>query len=119
VLIAWNGSPQAARAVAGALPLLRRATKVHVASWSRQPMAAPFSRTSIAGHLRRHGVEATPHAYPSTSNVGREVMRVAEALHADLVVMGCYGRSRTAERMLGGATRSVLATMPVALLMSH
>jgi nucleotide-binding universal stress UspA family protein len=118
-LVAWNGSPQAARALAGALPLLRRANRVHVATWSRQPVAAPFSRTSVSAYLHRQGVDATLHAHASVSNVGQALMHLAAELRADLVVMGCYGRSRTAERMLGGASRSVLSTMPVATLMSH
>ncbi len=119
VLIAWNGSAQAARAVTGALPLLRRARLVHVAIWSRHSVAAPFSGVDIVSFLRRHGVEAAPHLSPRSSHVGQELATLAASLRADLVVMGCYGHSRTAERVLGGATRSVLASLPVPMLMAH
>ncbi|MGZ5216890.1 MAG: universal stress protein [Caldimonas sp.] len=119
VLIAWNGSPQAARALAGALPLLQRALEVHVASWAPQPMAAPFSRLTIGAFLRRHGLDPIMHLRTPTSQVGLELTALAHDLKADLVVMGCYGRSRASERVLGGASRSLLETMPVPLLMAH
>ena len=118
-LIAWNGSAQAARAVTGALPLLRRAREIHVAIWSRHPVAAPFSGVEISAFLQRHGVEAVLHRQEASSHVGQALAALAASLRADLVVMGCYGRSRAAERVLGGATRSVLATLPVPMLMAH
>ena len=119
VLVAWNGSAQAARAVAGALPLLRHAAQVHVASWSRHAVSAPFSAIDIGVFLRRHGIEAVLHPCAHSPRVGQELAGLALALRADLVVMGCYGHSRTSERVLGGATRSVLATLPLPLLMAH
>ena len=119
VLVAWNESAQAARAVTGALPLLRRAREVHVATWSRQPLAAPFSGIDIGVFLRRHGIESTLHRSPASSHVGEELAALAQTLRADLVVMGCYGHSRMSERVLGGATRSVLTTLPLPLLMAH
>jgi len=118
-LIAWNGSAQAARAVTGALPLLRHARGIHVATWSRHPVAAPFSGGDIAAFLRRHGVEAVLHRREASSHVGQELATLAASLRADLVVMGCYGHSRAAQRVLGGATRSVLAGLPVPMLMAH
>ena len=118
-LIAWNGSAQAARALTGALPLLRCAREIHVAIWSRQPVAGPFSGIDVDTLLQRHGVEAVLHRREASSHVGQELAKLAASLRADLVVMGCYGRSRAAERVLGGATRSVLASLPVPLLMAH
>ena len=118
-LVAWNGSAQAARAVTGALPLLRRASQVHVAVWSRHPVAAPFSGVDIDVFLHGHGVEAVLHQCAPSSRVGKELTAMVQSLHADLVVMGCYGHSRMAERVLGGATRSMLATLPVPILMAH
>ncbi|MEO8523372.1 MAG: universal stress protein [Caldimonas sp.] len=118
-LVAWNGSAQAARALTGALPLLRRAGQVHVAVWSRHPVAAPFSGIDVGVFLRAHGVEAVLHQCGTSSRVGHELAAMVLSLRADLVVMGCYGHSRTAERVLGGATRSMLATLPVPILMAH
>ena len=119
IVVAWNGSPQAARALAGALPLLRLADEVHVASWSRLAPAAPFSRIDAVAWLRRHGVAATVHLLPPSAHIAREIGPFAASLGGDLIVMGCYGRSRASERVFGGATRSVLAAMDVAVLMAH
>ena len=118
-LVAWNGSVQAARALTGALPLLRDAEQVHVATWSRQPVAARFSGVDIGAFLQRHGITAIIHQCAPSAHVGLELATLAQTLRADLLVMGCYGRSRTSERVLGGATRSVLTTMPVPVLMAH
>jgi nucleotide-binding universal stress UspA family protein len=119
VLVAWNGSVSAARALAGALVLLREAESVHVATWSRHPAAAPFSGVGIVEHLRRHGIEATPHHRGATPHVGEELAVLARSLVCDLVVMGGYGRSRASERLLGGTTRSWLQRLPVPALMAH
>lgn len=119
VLLAWNGSAQAARALTGALPLLRRAEQVHVATWSQQPVAARFSGIDIGAFLQRHDITAVIHRFAPSPRVGAELATLAQALRADLVVMGCYGHSRTSERVLGGATRSILATMQVPILMAH
>jgi nucleotide-binding universal stress UspA family protein len=119
IVVAWNGSAQAARALAGALPLLRLADAVHVASWSRLAPAAPFSRVDAIGWLRRHGVDAELHLLEPSAHVAREIGPFAARVGGDLIVMGCYGRSRASERVFGGATRSVLAAMDVAVLMAH
>lgn len=119
IVVAWNGSPQAARALAGAMPLLRLADEVHVASWSRLAPAAPFSHTDAVAWLRRHGVAAKVHLLPRSAHVAREIGPFAASVGGDLIVMGCYGRSRASERVFGGATRSVLAAMDIAVLMAH
>lgn len=119
VLVAWNASPQAARALASARVLLARAEAVHVAVWSRHPAAAPFSRIDVVEHLRRHGIEATLHRQEPVAHVGPAVTAMVRALDIDLVVMGCFGRSRATEWMLGGTTRWLLQQMPVPLLMAH
>lgn len=119
IVVAWNGSPQAARALAGALPLLRLADEVHVASWSRLAPTAPFSRTDAVDWLHRHGVDARVHLLEPSAHVARDIGPFAASVDGDLVVMGCYGRSRASERVFGGATRSVLAAMDVPVLMAH
>lgn len=118
-LVAWNGSAQAARALTAALPLLEQGGEVHVVTWSGHPAVAPHSGLGIGEFLQRHGIVATLHRREPSSHVGAELIAMAQTLRADLVVMGCYGRSRARERVLGGATRSVLGTMPVPMLMVH
>jgi len=119
VLVAWNGSPQAAQALAGALPVLMQADAVHVASWSQQPPCAPCSGLAIDEMLARHGIAAEVHRNGPSPHVGEQIASLARRLDADLVVMGCYGRSRAREWMLGGATRTLLQAMPVPLLLAH
>jgi nucleotide-binding universal stress UspA family protein len=118
-LIAWNGSAQAARAISGALPLLQAADEVHAVTWGRGPSIAPFSRLDIRQYLAGHGIAVTAHQRAPSAHVGEELLAVVQALRTDLVVMGCYGHGRAAERILGGATRSVLRKMAVPILMAH
>ena len=119
VLIAWNGSAQAARAISGALPLLQAADAVHAVTWGRSAAIAPFSRLDLREVLAGHGIDVTMHQRAPSSHVGEELFAFADALGADLVVMGCYGHGRAAERVLGGATRSSLRRMSVPVLMVH
>jgi nucleotide-binding universal stress UspA family protein len=118
VLVAWNGSREAARALADALPLLRRAGEVHVVTFSPAPTAA--ADADVALHLARHGVKVTLGAYRAPGlDIGEQLLSHAADLDADLIVMGAYGHSRVRERVLGGATRALLETMTVPVLMSH
>ena len=119
VVIAWDGSAPAARALSGSLPFLHQADEVHVVSWSDRRRAAPFSRVDVGRYLRDHFIAATLHLRPATARVAEELVLLATSLDADLVVMGCYGHSRTRERIFGGASRGALAEMPAPLLMAH
>jgi nucleotide-binding universal stress UspA family protein len=119
VLVAWDGSVPAARAVTGALPFLERAQEVHVVSWASHPPHAPFSRVDVGEFLLRHGIKATLHQRAASSHVATELEALAGTLNTDLVVMGCYGHSRVSERIFGGTSRSALAGLPMPLLMMH
>jgi len=119
IVVAWNGSVQAARALRAALPFLARAREVRVASWGPRAPAAPCSRLDVGTWLARHGIEASVEVHPASADVGDEIARAAKRLDADLVVMGCYGHARLRERLFGGATRSSLAALPVPILMAH
>jgi nucleotide-binding universal stress UspA family protein len=119
VLVAWDGSAPAARAVAGSLPFLGRAEEVHVVSWAPHPLFARFSRMDIGEFLLRHSVKAKLHHRDASAQVATELEAFAGTLNADLVVMGCYGHSRVSERIFGGTSRSALARLPIPLLMVH
>lgn len=119
ILVAWNESPAATRALHAALPLLARAEQVDVVTWGGPPPAAPYSRIDIGEWLRRHGIAGRLHRRPSTTRIGDALAALAAELRSDLVVMGCYGHARLRERVFGGVTRSLLAALPVPLLMSH
>jgi nucleotide-binding universal stress UspA family protein len=73
----------------------------------------------LAEWLQRHDVAATRHLRDSTANVGDAICLMARELRVDLIVMGCYGHALLRERLFGGATRSVLASLPAPVLTSH
>lgn len=122
VMVAWDDSREAARAVADALPLLRRAQSVHVVQWSEggESDEPPQARLERLRHwLLRHGVQASLRTENSHVDIANAILSVAADLDADLLVMGAYGHARWAELMLGGATRGVLKAMTLPVLMSH
>jgi nucleotide-binding universal stress UspA family protein len=118
VLAAWNDSREAARAFGDALPILQRAQKVTVMS-----QHAPDSPLPALHHLdawlARHGVKTSFVHETSVLEVGDLLLSRAADLDIDLIVMGCYGHARLTERVLGGATRSILTQMTVPVLMAH
>jgi len=118
-LVAWDGSPQAARAVSAALPLLREAASVELVGWGDCRFEAPFSGLGIGRYLERHGIAATLRAMPATRDVGRALAEHAASIPVQLVVMGCYGHAPLRERVFGGATRRMLLAMPAPLLLAH
>ena len=121
VLIAWKPTAEAGRAVAAALPLLQRAQKVHLAVWDEATdPAAPPPEVAIEPYLRRHGIAATVHRGGRPGHdLGALLLSLASDVQADLLVMGCYGRSRAREWLLGGVTRSVLHSLTLPVLMAH
>ncbi|MFN3727735.1 MAG: universal stress protein [Allosphingosinicella sp.] len=121
ILVAWDFSRVAARAVADALPFLRRASEVTLISFGDdKDFAASTDQDEVLAALRRRGVEAR---FQQTERRGQEI---GEAIHAavretraDLLVMGGFGHSRFRDFVLGGATKSILAAPPVPTLFSH
>ncbi|MEP7099520.1 MAG: universal stress protein [Burkholderiales bacterium] len=122
-LVAWDDSREAARAVADALPLLRHATDVRLATWPEgdgDERLSLQSRLEAARHwLARHGIDAHAQVEPPSSSIADALLARAIESRCDLLVMGAYGHARWAERLLGGATRGLLRAMPVPVLMSH
>ena len=121
IVIAWKETREAARAVTAALPLLRRARQVHVLGWAAEaPAAVHGIRLDLHGFLRAHGVSAVLHdGGTEPAAVGDMLLSRAFDLEADLLVMGCYGHSRGRELVLGGATRTILGSMTLPVLMAH
>ncbi|MDC8755994.1 universal stress protein [Janthinobacterium fluminis] len=122
VLVGWNGSLEARRAVRDALPLLRRARTVELAVFNpRQQDDAHGQQAGadIALHLARHGVAVSVREEAGNGDVGEALLSLAADSGADLLVMGCYGHARLREVLLGGTTRTVLQAMTVPVLMAH
>jgi len=121
VLIAWDGGRSATRAVTDALPLLRQAELVQVALFNQEDAArqqAPAG-SEIALYLARHGIKTELLPSRPSTDVGDALLSMAADLGSDLIVMGGYGHSRFREILLGGVTRTMLASMTVPVLMSH
>jgi nucleotide-binding universal stress UspA family protein len=103
VLIAWKPTRECARAVAGAIPLMRRAQRVHAVSWGKENFEEAESTFGIVRYLRWHGIEATSKRYADVpDDLGAILLSHAADDACDLLVMGCYGHHRVRELLLGG-----------------
>lgn len=121
VLVAWNASREAARALGDALPLLADAQAVTVLSIGPTAVIEnEYRGTDVARHLARHGINATASTSSAEdTDVGDVIMSRASDHRADLIIMGAYGHARTREWLLGGATRHLLRHVTVPVLMAH
>jgi nucleotide-binding universal stress UspA family protein len=123
VVIAWDASREAARAVSDALPILGRAESVLVLSVD--PRSTPLDHgelpgADIASHLARHEIEVEVQTVETDRmEIGDALLSFAADRGRDLLVMGAYGHSRVRELVLGGATRTVLRSMTLPVLMAH
>ena len=123
VIVAWDASREAARAVNDALPLLRQARQVGVVAVNPRPW--PFAHGEEPGadiglHLARHGVKVEVQRIEAQDvDPANAILSHVADQSADLLVMGAYGHSRVREFVLGGVTRTILAEMTVPVLMSH
>jgi nucleotide-binding universal stress UspA family protein len=122
VLVAWDGSQEAAAALSASVPLLRRAESVTVAMLTG-PMLAPADcraqQGDLGGFLARHMVNAGILVREHAGDTGHALLSIADELGAGLLVMGCYGHSRLRELCLGGASRTVLAESHIPTLLAH
>ncbi|MFT3664101.1 universal stress protein [Piscinibacter sp.] len=118
VLVAWKPTREAARAVTAALPILQRAQRVTVAAFDERGEAG--AEAGIVGYLRQHGVQAAfKREVAAGSGVGDQLLSLAADEQSELLVMGCYGHGRAREWVLGGASRTVIESMTIPVLMSH
>ena len=123
VVLAWNGAPEAIRAIHAAIPLLKRAGRiVLVGGMRRDPYLEIGWKPAfdIVVHLERHGIKIEQEAIGvDDAHAGQALLEITSRFGADLLVMGAYGRSRFSEWTFGGATRHLLACTDVPLFMRH
>lgn len=120
VLVAWKPTPESARALAAALPILQRADKVQIISWDELEDRGKHLVQPAVEFLRRHDVIASPlDGGRPDRDLGSLLLSRADDLGADLLVMGCYGHGRAVEWVLGGVTRTVLQSMTLPVFMVH
>ena len=122
-MLCWNASREAARAASDALPFLKAADKVIVLVVEPKTSAASHGAepgSDVATWLSRHGAKVVVQREPAPdSDVGGVILSRAADHDVDLIVMGVYGHSRMREMVLGGASRELLRSMTVPVLMSH
>jgi nucleotide-binding universal stress UspA family protein len=120
VMIGWDGSASATRAIGDAMPFLQRAKAVQLVTVVGHGNDGELAGAEIAQHLGRHRVpvEVKEIVAPNVKPAAALLSHAAETA-ADLMVIGGYGHSRLREFVLGGVTRSVLAATTVPTLMSH
>jgi nucleotide-binding universal stress UspA family protein len=121
ILVAWDGSGRAARALHDAMPLLRAAEAVEVVSVvGEKDLSTAVPGAEVAPHLARHGVSATVKDLVAKQGDVAETLRSQAGLfRADLIVMGAFAHSWIREMVLGGVTQSLLKESPVPLFMSY
>ena len=122
VLVSWDASRGATRAVTDAIPLLQNADEVQVVVFNPDARVATHGEepgADLALYLARHGVKVEVIQRQGGRDVGSALLSLAKELSSDLMVMGGYGHSRFRQMLLGGVTRSVLAGMSIPVMMSH
>jgi nucleotide-binding universal stress UspA family protein len=121
VMICWDGSRTAARAVADAIPIIDKNGHVEIVIVaSGRDKQDEIEGADIGQHLARHGLKVDVHRISGGNiDVGDALLSHAADSGADLMVMGGYGHSRLREFVLGGVTRSIFESMTVPVLLSH
>jgi nucleotide-binding universal stress UspA family protein len=120
IMVAWNGSREATRATAEAMPYLLKAERVDVVVVQDSNLASPIRGTDLVDHLLHHGVGAELHEVrPRAGGIAATLMADAKERSADMIVMGAYGHSRLREWLLGGTTYQLLHQAPMPLVVAH
>lgn len=118
VLIAWDGSQQAAKAVAQAMPLLKQAAKVEILVIGDKQKIERSHAPKIVTNLERHGLNVDLVCRDDLDDANA-IAREAKVWGADLLVMGGYGHSRAREIFFGGVTRFMMSETPLPVLMAN
>lgn len=117
VIVAWNDTPQASRALAAALPLLVQANETHILCFGDMRM------DELVAQLAWYGVKARGHRFPALTRqrvaTGDLLLSATRDIGADLLVMGAYGHAPWRDFLLGGATREVLRGSLFPVLLAH
>jgi len=134
VLVAWSATRESTRALRDALPILKRAASVELLRFGDKPPGGQEPLDDVAAYLGGHAVQAKCVTRPLReitfgermltptvvdASIGELLLSHAADIDADLIVMGGYGHTRIHEMVLGGVTRTILASMTVPVLMSH
>ena len=118
-LVAWNGAVEAGYAIRAALPMIARASSVHIVTVCEEK-SPEFPATDAGEYLSRHGIASELHEWPRGENsVAEALIDAGGRRGAAYVVLGGYGHSRMREAVLGGTTREMLRRSPLPLILAH
>ena len=119
IVIAWNGSPESARAITFAMPFLERAERVFVVEVEGATVPGP-SIDEVKGYLARNGIAIeTKRIEPGDKSAGQVLLDETASLGADLLVKGAYTHSRLRQMIFGGVTSHILTEAKLPVLMAH
>ncbi|MBL4740407.1 MAG: universal stress protein [Sneathiella sp.] len=119
ILVGWNNTKEASRALKGAIPFMKKASKVTLLSVNPTVDQSHQNEAALR-HLERHGITAEVKiGHWRNVDVGNALLDSLVDLSADMLVMGAYGHSRIREMILGGATKEILGHMTAPVLFSH
>ena len=121
VMLCWDGSRAAARAIADAMPLLERAGRVEIVIVANERgKKDEIEGADMGAHLARHGLNVeVKRTVLGDIDVADVILSHAADAGSDFIVMGGYGHSRLREFVLGGVTRTIFRSMTAPVLMSH
>jgi nucleotide-binding universal stress UspA family protein len=121
IVIAWNATREATRAVHDALPLLTRAASVTVFAFDRRTQMMAEEVGHLLDHLGAHGVKADKFTWPDTGEIDAvdALFSCLSEQGADMIVAGGYGHARMLEHMFGGVTATLIDNLTVPVLLSH
>jgi len=119
ILIGWNNSAEASRAITEALPLLKRAKEVHIVSAKAYTVENLSRIKDLRSYLLLHGIETTFELIKTTFIPGEALLKSITEGKFDMVVAGAFGKKGLKERMLGGVSDYLLRHTPVPIFVSH
>lgn len=118
IVIAWNNSQEAARAITSSIDILKKAEKVHLVS-SPEYLSNSDNLDKIKAYLKLHNIEITYELLKTTLHPGEALLNRAHSDGYDMIVIGAYGHDGLKELMFGGATKYLLKNSTIPMFMSH
>ncbi|MBL0686464.1 MAG: universal stress protein [Sulfurospirillum sp.] len=119
IIIGWNNSPEVARAVSEAIPLMKKAKKVQIVSTKAYTTETLSRIKDLRNYLAMHGIETTFELIKSTFIPGESLLKTAQKGNFNFIVAGAYSKKGLKEIMLGGSSRYLLEHTTIPALVSH
>ncbi|NKQ41641.1 MAG: universal stress protein [Sulfurovum sp.] len=119
IIIGWNNSPQASRAVTEAIPIMKRAKKVHIVSSEPYVTETRLNIKDLQNYLRIHDIDSTFEIIKTTLVPGEALLKYATNKNFDLIIAGAYGHREIRELFLGGSAKYILKHTSIPTLLSH